>query len=54
MTAAELVADRTATAARERADRTLFGLHQLLITRPELRGVHAPADFTADAIRWSA
>ena len=44
--------DRT-LAARERANRTMFGLHQLLSTRPDLRGVHAPADFTADAIRWS-
>ena len=40
--------------AREREDRTLRGLSQLLDARPELHGVHAPADWAYDAVRWSA
>ena len=43
-----------AEAARERADRTLRGLSELLDARPELQGVHAPADWAYDAVRWSA
>ena len=42
-----------AAAARDRADRTAGGLSELLARRPELRGVHAPADWLADAIRWT-
>ena len=41
-------------AARERADRTMGGLSQLLDARPELLGVHPPADWAYDAVRWSA
>ena len=41
-------------AAREREDRTLRGLSALLDARPELLGVHAPADWVYDAVRWSA
>jgi hypothetical protein len=41
-------------AARERADRTLRGLSRLLDSRPELLGVHPPADWAYDAVRWSA
>jgi hypothetical protein len=43
-----------AAAARDRADRTARGLAELLSRRPELRGVHAPADWLEDAIRWTA
>ncbi len=43
-----------ACAARERAARSLHGLCALLDQRPELRGVHGPADLAAEAIRWSA
>ena len=43
-----------AQAARERADRSLRGLAALLDARPELRGVHAPADWAYHAVRWSA
>jgi hypothetical protein len=32
---------------------TLRGLTALLDDRPELRGVHAPADWAYDAVRWS-
>ena len=39
--------------------RTPFGRHagslsDLLARRPDLRGVHAPADWLEDAIRWTA
>ena len=37
-----------------RALRATHGLSDLLSTRPELRGVHAPADFVDDAVRWCA
>jgi hypothetical protein len=43
-----------AAAARDRADRTAGGLSELLSRRPELRGVHAPADWLEDSIRWTA
>ncbi len=41
-------------AAREREDRTMGCLSALLDARPELYGVHAPADWAYDAVRWSA
>jgi hypothetical protein len=41
-------------AARDRADRTMGGLSALLDARPELHGVHPPADWAYDALRWSA
>jgi hypothetical protein len=40
-------------AARERADRTTRGLTELLDARPDLLGVHPPADWAYDAVRWS-
>jgi hypothetical protein len=43
-----------AAAARDRADRTAGGLAELLSRRPDLRGVHAAADWLDDAVRWSA
>jgi len=30
------------------------GLSELLDGRPELQGVHPPADWAYDAVRWSA
>jgi glutathione S-transferase len=46
--------DALVQAARDRAARNLGGLAQLLEERPELRGVHPPADLAAEAIRWTA
>jgi hypothetical protein len=46
--------EAAAAAARERATRSMRGLSELLAQRPELRGVHAPADLTDEALRWSA
>lgn len=43
-----------AAAARDRADRHAGSLSELLARRPDLRGVHAPADWLEDAIRWTA
>ena len=43
-----------AEVTRRRADRRTRGLTALLARRPELRGVHAPADGLDDAVRWSA
>ena len=43
-----------ADADRDRAIRTTGGLSELLRNRPELRGVHAPADLAYEAIRWTA
>ena len=43
-----------AQVTRQRADRRTRGLTALLARRPELRGVHAPADGLDDAVRWSA
>jgi hypothetical protein len=43
-----------ADADRDRAIRTTGGLAELLATRPDLRGVHAPADLAYEAIRWTA
>ena len=40
--------------ARDRATRTAGRLSELLAERPELHGVHAPADWAYDAVRWSA
>jgi hypothetical protein len=47
-------APEPATSARDRADRSIGGLAQLLARRPELRGVHAAADSFDDAVRWTA
>jgi hypothetical protein len=46
--------DALVAAARDRADRTLGGLVRLLEERPELQGVHPPADLAAESIRWTA
>ncbi|MCW2757363.1 MAG: hypothetical protein JWO46_1109 [Nocardioidaceae bacterium] len=46
--------DAADRAEKDRATRTVRKLAQLLAERPELRGVHAPADLADDAIRWSA
>jgi hypothetical protein len=43
-----------AAAARDRADRHAGSLSDHLARRPDLRGVHAPADWLEDAIRWTA
>jgi hypothetical protein len=43
-----------ADAHRDRAIRIIGGLSGLLASRPELRGVHAPADLADEAIRWTA
>jgi len=43
------------TAAQQRrAAARARDLTALLSERPELSGVHAPADFAVDAVRWSA
>jgi hypothetical protein len=34
--------------------RATQGLADLLATRPDLRGVHPPADLVDDAVRWCA
>jgi hypothetical protein len=43
-----------ADADRDRAIRTTGGLAALLADRPDLRGVHAPADLAYEAIHWTA
>jgi hypothetical protein len=40
--------------AQDRAARITQGLAQLLAERPDLHGVHAPADLAYDAVRWCA
>ena len=42
---------RLPEARRRQADRTR-GLTILLLARPDLAGVHAPADFAAECLRW--
>ncbi|NUR09211.1 MAG: hypothetical protein HOQ22_13705 [Nocardioidaceae bacterium] len=44
---------RTASQQRRAAARTR-DLTALLRERPDLAGVHAPADFAADSVRWCA
>ena len=46
--------ERLAAAARRRAAARTRDLGALLRERPDLAGVHAPADFTVDAVRWCA
>ena len=46
--------DRLAVAAQRRADARTRDLTALLRERPDLAGVHAPADFAVDAVRWCA
>ena len=44
--------ERLAAAAQRRAAARARDLTALLRDRPDLTGVHAPADFTVDAVRW--
>lgn len=46
--------ERLAAAQQRRAAARARDLTALLNERPELSGVYAPADFAADAVRWSA
>jgi hypothetical protein len=46
--------DRLAAAAQRRAAARTRDLSALLRERPDLAGVHAPADFAVDAVRWCA
>jgi hypothetical protein len=46
--------DRLAAAAQRRAAARTRDLTALLRERPDLAGVHAPADFAVDAVRWCA
>jgi hypothetical protein len=41
-----------AAAQRRTAERT-HGLIELLESRPDLRGTHAPADFAVEAVLWA-
>jgi hypothetical protein len=45
---------RLTAAQQRRAAARARDLTALLRERPELSGVHAPADLAADAVRWSA
>jgi hypothetical protein len=52
---AEVVQTERLTAGQQRrAAARARDLTALLSERPELSGVHAPADFAVDAVRWSA
>lgn len=46
--------ERLAAAAQRRAAARTRDLTALLRERPDLAGVHAPADFAVDAVRWCA
>ena len=46
--------DRLAAAAQRGAAARTRDLSALLRERPDLAGVHAPADFAVDAVRWCA
>ena len=39
---------------QQRADRRSQVLAELLERRPELWGVHSPADLAAESVRWAA
>lgn len=45
--------DRSAAAKQRRAAARSRDLTALLRARPELAGVHAPADFAVDGVRWT-
>jgi hypothetical protein len=45
-------AERAASAQQRRAAARTRDLTALLRDRPDLVGVHAPADFSVDAARW--
>lgn len=42
------------TAREQRRARGLYRVTELLSERPELRGVHRPADVVADTVSWCA
>jgi hypothetical protein len=44
--------DRLTAAKQRRAAARTRDLSALLRDRPDLAGVHAPADFAVDALRW--
>jgi hypothetical protein len=44
--------DRLTAAKQRRAAARTRDLSALLRDRPDLAGVHAPADFAVDAVRW--
>ena len=46
--------ERLTAAQQRRAAARARDLTALLSERPELSGVHPPADFAVDAVRWSA
>lgn len=46
--------ERTTAAQQRRAAARARDLAALLRDRPELSGVHAPADFAVDSVRWCA
>jgi hypothetical protein len=45
-------ADRLSAGKQRRAAARTMDLTALLRDRPDLTGVHAPADFAVDALRW--
>jgi hypothetical protein len=45
-------AERAASSKQRRAAARTRDLTALLRERPDLQGVHAPADFAVDAVRW--
>jgi hypothetical protein len=47
-------AERLTAAQQRRAAARTRDLTALLRERPDLAGVHAPADFAVDAVRWCA
>ena len=49
----DTVERRTAAAQARRAARARE-LAELLAARPDLAGIYAPADFAAEAVRWTA
>jgi hypothetical protein len=52
--AEKATSERLAAAAQRRAAARTRDLTALLRDRPDLAGVHAPADFAVDAVRWCA
>lgn len=47
-------AARVSAMRERRAAERSEGLARLLLKRPDLAGVHLPADLAAEAVRWSA
>lgn len=54
MTAPDPTQNDSRTLAQRRAAARARDLTALLRQRPDLAGVHAPADFAVDAVRWCA